>query len=163
MGRQSAVASWCILTDLMHKSHDAPVPYYTMHHFVTEMCTFLVQNGALWDVCLMHCGICDLGLLHPIIKVETEQNPKYSNDLARIAPCLISPTELLFVTRLFNFTTKVLLIHFKSKSAEPSHGSCYAKFYSFLKDIAFVFAYHISLLKMADEISWQIERQRKSK
>ena len=37
-----------------------------MHHFVTEMCTrvctFLLQNGALWDVCLMHCGICEMGL-----------------------------------------------------------------------------------------------------
>ena len=43
--------------DLLHKSHDASVPYPTMHHFVTEMCTFLLENGALWDVCLMHYGI----------------------------------------------------------------------------------------------------------
>ena len=49
--------------DLSHKSHIAPVPYLIMHHFVTEMCTFLLQNGALWDVCLMHCGICEIGLL----------------------------------------------------------------------------------------------------
>ena len=37
--------------NLFHKSHSAPVPYPTMHHFVTEMCTFLLQNGALWDMC----------------------------------------------------------------------------------------------------------------
>ena len=33
-----------------------------MHHFVTEMCThictFLLQNGALWDMGLVHCRIC---------------------------------------------------------------------------------------------------------
>ena len=27
------------------------------------MCTFLLQNGALWDICQMHCGICGIGLL----------------------------------------------------------------------------------------------------
>ena len=30
--------------------------------FVTEMCTFLLQNGALWDICLIHCGISSIGL-----------------------------------------------------------------------------------------------------
>ena len=42
----------------------SPIWYPTMHHFVTEMshvCTFLLQNGALWDICLMHCGICEMG------------------------------------------------------------------------------------------------------
>ena len=34
-----------------------------MHHFVTEMCTFLLQNGALWDIHLMHCRICEMVLL----------------------------------------------------------------------------------------------------
>ena len=28
------------------------------------MCTFLLQNGALWIMELMHCGICVTGLLH---------------------------------------------------------------------------------------------------
>ena len=32
-----------------------------MHHFVTEMCTFLFQNGVLWDIRLMHFGICEIG------------------------------------------------------------------------------------------------------
>ena len=35
-------------------------PYLTMHHFVTEMCTFSVKNGALWDICLVQCGICEI-------------------------------------------------------------------------------------------------------
>ena len=37
-----------------------------MHHFVTEMCiyvwSFLLQNGALWDMGLVHCGVCATGL-----------------------------------------------------------------------------------------------------
>ena len=27
------------------------------------MCTFLLWNGASWDICLMHCGICEVDLL----------------------------------------------------------------------------------------------------
>ena len=26
-----------------------------------QMCTFLLQNGALWGIGLLHCGICELG------------------------------------------------------------------------------------------------------
>ena len=37
-----------------------------MHYFVIEMCTFMVQNGALWGMGLVHCGICATGLLEPI-------------------------------------------------------------------------------------------------
>ena len=38
--------------DMLHKSHNAPVSYPTMHHLATEMCmcAFLLQNGALWDI-----------------------------------------------------------------------------------------------------------------
>ena len=36
-----------------------------MHHFVTEMCTFLLQNRALRNICLMHCGICEMCLFFP--------------------------------------------------------------------------------------------------
>ena len=62
--------------DQSHKSHNAPVPYPTIHHFVIEMCTFQLQTGALWDIlahfcykvlhcgifCLMHYGICETDL-----------------------------------------------------------------------------------------------------
>ena len=27
------------------------------------VCTFLLQSGALWDICLMHCGIYEISLL----------------------------------------------------------------------------------------------------
>ena len=49
-----------IIINLLHKYHNEPVPYRTMHHFVTEMCVFLLQNGALWDIYLVHCGICGM-------------------------------------------------------------------------------------------------------
>ena len=54
--------------DPSHKSQNASVPYPTMHHFVTEMCKFLLQNGVLWDICLMHCGICEMGSLYIYMK-----------------------------------------------------------------------------------------------
>ena len=52
--------------DLLCKSQNAPVPYPTMHHFVTEMCTCLHISVTKWCIvryCLMHCGICNMGLL----------------------------------------------------------------------------------------------------
>ena len=55
------------LIDPFHKSHNAPELYPTMHQFVTEMCTHVhisvKKTGALWDICLMHCGICEMDLL----------------------------------------------------------------------------------------------------
>ena len=38
-------------------SHNAPFCNRNVH-----MCAHL-QNGALWDICLVHCGICGIGLL----------------------------------------------------------------------------------------------------
>ena len=38
------------------KSHNTPVSYPTMHHFqqkCAHVCTFLLQNGALWNICLI--------------------------------------------------------------------------------------------------------------
>ena len=43
-----------------------------MHHFVTEMCTFLLQNDALWEIYgLVHCGICAIGLMWVTYKPST--------------------------------------------------------------------------------------------
>ena len=39
---------------VLHTFRNVRVPYPTMHHFLTEMCTRvqnLVTNGALWDIC----------------------------------------------------------------------------------------------------------------
>ena len=51
----------CNGIDLSHKYNNVPVPYPTMYYFVTEMCTCVhisvTQNGALWDIYLMHYGI----------------------------------------------------------------------------------------------------------
>ena len=37
------------------KSHN--VPFYIRN---VHVCTFLLQNSALWDICHMHCGICEV-------------------------------------------------------------------------------------------------------
>ena len=47
--------------DSSHKSHDAPMPYPTMHYFVTEMCTC-----AHFCNKMLHCGIvvkCIMGFM----------------------------------------------------------------------------------------------------
>ena len=47
-------------TDQCHKSHNAPVPYPTLHHFGREMCAFIFQCGIMWDLGQVHCGITRL-------------------------------------------------------------------------------------------------------
>ena len=52
-------AGWLKLTQCNN-----PCP--TTHHFYKKcahVCTFLPENGALRDICLIHCGICEMGLL----------------------------------------------------------------------------------------------------
>ena len=53
----------------LHKSQNVPVPYPTMHHFVTGMCTCVhvsVTKRALGINWLLHCGICEMVLLSHI-------------------------------------------------------------------------------------------------
>ena len=45
-----------------HESHNALVPYHTMHYFWAKMCTFLLQSGALRGMGHVHCGICEIRL-----------------------------------------------------------------------------------------------------
>ena len=53
--------------DSSHKSHNALNKYPTVHHFVPEMCTFLFQIGALWDMGLVNCGIRASGLVDFVV------------------------------------------------------------------------------------------------
>ena len=48
--------------DQSKKSHNAPVPYLTIHQTGIEMHTFLFQSGVLWDMGQMPFGICDTPL-----------------------------------------------------------------------------------------------------
>ena len=62
----------CVSVDLLHKSYNAPIPYPTMQHFVTEMCTPVhisvtkccvvrYLSNASWDVWDWPIGLmCDL-------------------------------------------------------------------------------------------------------
>ena len=42
-----------VVTDLLHRSHNVPIPYLTVHHFVTEMCTCVHISVTK----IVHCGI----------------------------------------------------------------------------------------------------------
>ena len=42
--------------------HQCHIPQCTT--FVMDVCTFLLQSDSLWDICLMHCGICAMDLWH---------------------------------------------------------------------------------------------------
>ena len=60
---------WCAKLNLtwirflIAETHNAPVSYYTIHHFCNKLCTFLLQNDALLDIWLMHCWICEMSSL----------------------------------------------------------------------------------------------------
>ena len=44
--------------------HQTNIPRCTiLQQKCAHVCTFLLQGRALWDICLMHCGICEMGLL----------------------------------------------------------------------------------------------------
>ena len=57
------IPAWCTTMYPSHKPHNALDKYPTIHHFVTEMCTFPLQNSALWDMGMVHYGIYTIGLL----------------------------------------------------------------------------------------------------
>ena len=53
--------------NLLHKYHNAPIPYLIMHQFATKCAylrIFLLLSGAVWDFC-PHCGIGRMDLLFP--------------------------------------------------------------------------------------------------
>ena len=68
---QSIGTAWII--DQSHKSHNAPVPYPTIHHLGTEMGTFLFQNGVLWDMGQVYSVIGVLWVLYRIVTVLVNQ------------------------------------------------------------------------------------------
>ena len=61
--REQRCTERCQLTvrslDLLHKSHNAPVPYPTMHRFVAEMCTCVHISVTKW--CIVRYVLCIVG------------------------------------------------------------------------------------------------------
>ena len=52
----------CLAIDLLHKSQDAPVPYPTMHHFVTCV-DITVTKWYIMKCVTVHYGVCKIGVL----------------------------------------------------------------------------------------------------
>ena len=63
------------------------------------MCTFLWQNASLWDICLVHCGICEMGLLCYILDTVFV---KYANDTWRNGNIIITPERRFKTLIIFN-------------------------------------------------------------
>ena len=110
------------LIDLLHKCHNALVPYLTMHHFVTEMylcahfCYKMVHCGRFWQ---SHCGIYEMCLfkaschfLHCLKK----------NTLQKDLECFHSDTNIF----LSSFEHGDLLL-FEISAAENWHYYLWAK------------------------------------
>ena len=62
------------------------------------MCTFLLQNGALWDMGLVHCEICDTGPLprcmhYRIITVRAIMRPCYYETVSSQDPLVVVRTR----------------------------------------------------------------------
>ena len=52
--------------DLLHKFYIVPVPYpqcTILWQKCAHVATFLFRNGSLWEMCLMHCAIREMGQL----------------------------------------------------------------------------------------------------
>ena len=50
--------------DLLQIFHNAPIPCPARHHFATEICAhFCYKSLLLEDIHLMHCEICEMGLV----------------------------------------------------------------------------------------------------
>ena len=85
---------------LSHKSHNTPVSYPTMHHFVTKMCTCVhisVTKWCVWDICLMHCGVLEMNLLGCHIMVGGYSLQKL--DLRGRSQLRTAPAQNYWITR----------------------------------------------------------------
>ena len=67
------------IMDLLHIFHTIHLPhisqYTTFWQKCAHVCIFLLQNGALWDICLMLSWVCKMGLL----KFTLKEGPCLSN------------------------------------------------------------------------------------
>ena len=96
--------------DLNHKSHNAPNAKYHNALFRTEMCTFLFWNGALWDIDLVHCEICETVLLGIQEQSSKKLVIEYHNSMIVdiLAPCAAIPITHMILT---GWNMHVLFFH----------------------------------------------------
>ena len=92
------------LINHFRKSHTTLVPYPTIYHIGTEICTFLFQSGVLWIMGQLHLGICEIALsygsLHLwwigiVVVLVTDYNWQYFTIMILLIPLTFS--EFVFV------------------------------------------------------------------
>ena len=67
---------FCVIIDLIDKSHNAPLPYPTMHHSEQNVHISVLNGVFLWDMGQVHHGICEIGLLRFHWHFPFNENPK---------------------------------------------------------------------------------------
>ena len=70
-------------------SHHAPFCNRNVH-----TCTFLLQNSALWEIGLVHCGICEMCLLG--LLSECSYRVKSHQNIWRLCTCWFNYQCLIF-------------------------------------------------------------------
>ena len=76
----------------------------------THLCTFFfLQNWALWDICLMHCGICEMGLnnWYLVSTVDTDGLVLQQQGISRNI-IDYTPMRFDYAVWLFNYRSDVL-------------------------------------------------------
>ena len=103
--------------DLIHKPHNAPVPYPIMHHFVTEMCRCVHISVTKW--CIMGYLLCIVGFVRWVYWSH-EVSPWFSVVKCRPHVCT-KPylTSYLFVSDVLTPT--------KRDNVSPSSGTALNK------------------------------------
>ena len=93
-------------------SHHAPFCNRNVH-----TCTFLLQNGALWDMGLLHCGIWATGLLRsclPIWMMLSDQWEYIWNNLQtkHIWHCIVRIVTIIMIGIIYSCFAIFRNIHF---------------------------------------------------
>ena len=78
--------------------HNAPLCNRNVH-----MCTFLLQNGALWDICLMHCRSCEMGLLVYLVANHLNGQCSFLDAQRRMQFCAIRKLLSKLIAFLFDY------------------------------------------------------------
>ena len=57
-----------IARGIIYGSHYQQTLFLNRCYRRLSLCTFLLQNSTLWDICLIHCRICEMGIWDAALK-----------------------------------------------------------------------------------------------
>ena len=99
----------------MHQSH---IPQCTiLGQKCAHVCTFLLQNDAFWDICPMHCWICEIG---QFIKPNKRQNVNCVMAFMHVKTA-ISSVMYIDLTALAKTAREARLLRFDWPATKTGH------------------------------------------